>query len=210
MYEYIKDAYIRHGRSERRAKQIAAQTVIARAQEHPEWGLARKGYYKNPEVVPQLKKAKEVFEGFHAYDMTHADEFKREITIAERMPYLGKCVWLTYRSDKWGDGTHDYIHTIESYPKVKIAVPNDPEYTKTIAIPKRVREAVTVSLIGLRADGFGFTDHDGHDQEAKFPRSSQWFWSPTGKALYCVQSKRTLLAVIWGGDLDVKPRGIVG
>jgi hypothetical protein len=166
------------------------------------------GLRGNPDAPPQFQAAKRAFEGFHDYEMRQAGKFAREIVIPERLPFAGPCKWVTYRSDKWQDGTHDYIHEIESYPSVKVALPGE-RFDKDVPIPQRVRDAVTLSQIGLRALGFAYEDGDA-EVEAKLPKDAEWFWSPTGKALYCIKARRKLVALIWGGNLDVEPRGIVG
>jgi hypothetical protein len=79
----------------------------------------------------------------------------------------------------------------------------------TVKVPLAVRNATTLTQIGLRALGFAF-EYDDDEYEAKVPAGTEWFWSPTAKALYLIQNKRKLIAVIWGGKLNVEPRGIVG
>ena len=32
--------------------------------------------------------------------------------------FLGEAVFIVYRSDKWNDGSHDYIHFFESSPSI--------------------------------------------------------------------------------------------
>lgn len=161
----------------------------------------------NPANPPQANAAIKTFEGFHAYDHKTVEKFKREVKVPEYMEYAGPCLWVLYRSDKWNDGTHDYIHTIESYPKVKCCYPGSGG--QKIRVPAKVRDATTVALLGLRALGFAYKQ-DGEEYEAKVPADSEWFWSPSAKALYCIGGRSRLLSVIWGGRLDVEPRGIVG
>jgi hypothetical protein len=171
-----------------------------------EYGPA--GHRKNPDNPRQFDAARKTFEGFHDFEMRGSGKFRGEIVVPARMALAGPCRFVTYRSDKWSNGAHEYIHTITSFPKVKVAVTGE-DTGRTIAVPKRVQDAVTVSFIG-RALGFAAEKPDGDEVEATFPASAEWYWSPTGKALYCVQGKSKLLAVVWGGRLDVEPRGIVG
>jgi hypothetical protein len=161
----------------------------------------------NPAPPPGAPQATKTFESFNDYPSKGTFKFDREIVVPERMPVAGPCKWVTYKSDKWGDGTHDYIHKITSYPRVKCALVGGdfPERT----IPAKIRSAKTLSQIGLRALGFAY-DQDGEEVEAKVPRGTEWFWSQSGRALYLIHNKRKLVAVIWGGKLNVEPRGIVG
>lgn len=156
---------------------------------------------------PGVSQATKTFEDFNEYPSKGATKFAREIVVPERMPSPGPCRWLTYRSNKWNDGTHDYIHTITSYPRVKCAMAG--EKYPTIKIPIKIREANTLTQIGLRALGFAF-EYDDHEYEAKVPAGTEWFWSQTARALYLIQNKRKLVALIWGGTLNVEARGIVG
>lgn len=195
----------------REALEVAEETAeeaMRRAIRQSAERRQRQRQRKNPADPPQLRSAVKTFEGFHQYDHKDVGQFKREIIVPERMSYAGPCLWVTYKSDKWGEGTHDYVHKIESYPKVKCCIVEDTG--KTIKVPARVRDATTLSLIGLRALGFAFEDGKDGETEAKLPRSAEWFWSPSAKALYCIENRSTLAAVIWGGKLDVEPRGIVG
>jgi hypothetical protein len=156
---------------------------------------------------PGVSQAVKTFEDFNEYPSKGASKFAREIIIPERMPCPGPCRWVTYRSDKWNDGTHDYIHTITSYPRVKCAMAG--ENYPTVKVPAKVRNATTLTQIGLRALGFAF-EYDDDEYEAKVPAGTEWFWSQTARALYLIQNKRKLVAVIWGGKLNGEPRGIVG
>lgn len=161
----------------------------------------------NPDKPPDFEAARSTFEGFHAFDMRSWGKFSQEIVVPKRMALAGPCVYVTYRSDKWSDGTHEYIHKITSYPKVQVALAEE-DTGRTVAVPARVRNAVTLSLIG-GALGFAVETDDG-EVEGAFPANTEWYWSPTGKALYAIATKSRLLAVAWGGKLDVEPRGIVG
>jgi hypothetical protein len=160
-----------------------------------------------PPGVPGESQAIKTFEGFNEYPSKGASKFAREIVIPERMPSPGPCRWVTYRSDKWNNGTHDYIHTITSYPRVKCAMAG--ENYETVKVPAKVRNATTLTQVGLRALGFAF-EYDDDEYEASVPAGTEWFWSQTARALYLIQNKRKLIAVIWGGKLNVEPRGIVG
>ncbi len=155
---------------------------------------------------PGLDRALGVFEGFNKYDAK--DIGTLPFSIPAEIYLGGPCVWVTYRSDKWSDGTHDYIHKIESYPRVKCGLVAR-RTSKRVKVPQRIQGDQTLTMIGLRALGFAYMDDAGDEIEAKTP-DSQWFWSSKGRALLAVQEKRKLVAIIWGGDLDVEARGIVG
>lgn len=161
----------------------------------------------NPGEPRDLQRAVDTFEGFNDYEIRGYERFAKEIRVPARLPFVGPCKWVTYRSNKWNDGTHDYIHTIESFPSVRLCVPG--EDFDEVSVPARVRNATTLAQIGTQALGAGF-ENDAGESELRVPRGSQWYWSPSAKALYLIAKRERLVAVLWGGRLDVEPRGIVG
>jgi len=163
----------------------------------------------NPAAEPRdATRAEDVFSRFHARDPKRFGKFPFEIPAS--IYHVGFCSWVTYRSDKWNDGTHDYIHDIDSFPRVKCCVAKlEGLEGKKISVPQRIRGTQTLTQIGLKSLGIGFVDFDDEDMEIKTPRC-RWYWSDRGKALICVQDQKRLVAIVWGGKLDVEARGIVG
>ena len=155
-----------------------------------------------------LRKAVEIFEDFHDFDVRNVGQFAASVRIPPRVHLGGKCQWVTYRSDKWGKGTYDYVHDITSFPKVRVGLVQQ-QTGKTVKVPQRIQSTETLTFIG-RALGFGYMDDDGEEVEAKAKRGYEWYWSTTGKALILIASKRRVHAVVWGGALNVTRRGIVG
>jgi hypothetical protein len=157
---------------------------------------------------PGINRAEDIFTQFHARDPKNVGKFPFEVPSS--IYHVGPCQWVTYRSDKWNDGTHDYVHEITSFPRVKCClVKLEGLSGNRIAVPKKIQGTQTLTQIGLKSLGIGFVDDDGQEMEISTPNSA-WYWSSKGKALLCVQKKRRLVAIIWGGKLDVEPRGIVG
>jgi hypothetical protein len=64
--------------------------------------------------------------------------------------------------------------------------------------------ALTDVPVSLLADGDPAPRVDWTEAQARGATGKD------GKALVVVQGKRKVLALIWGGKLDVEPRGIVG
>ena len=155
-----------------------------------------------------LRRAVEVFEDFHDFDVRDVGQFASSVRIPPRVYKAGPCQWVTYRSDKWGKGTYDYIHDIETKPRVKVGLVSSRTHT-TIKVPKRIQQTETLTFLG-RALGFGYLDADGEEVEAKLGRGYEWYWSSAGRALILIASKRRVHAIIWGGGLNVERRGIVG
>lgn len=152
-----------------------------------------------------VERAAKLYTDFHAYDPRDVRELKVNAPSSARAG--GPCVWVTYRSDKWNDGTHDYIHEIESRVKAADLASSD---GKTIAIPQRIFQKQVYTQLGNAALGMAYRK-DGAVAEVKFPRGTIWLWSAKGKALIAVhRPKGKVLGVVWGGRLGVEPRGIVG
>jgi len=155
-----------------------------------------------------LKKALASFEGFHRYDPKNVAKLPSTVRIPSHVYVPGPCKYVTYRSDKWNDGSYDYIHDIDSYPRVKLGIIGKRNGRKT-KVPKRISDNATLIMIRTRALGFGYTNNDNETVDCTVSRCS-WFWHPTGRALLLIEDKRRLAAIVWGGDLGFEDRGIVG
>lgn len=157
-------------------------------------------------LPPRANRAIKMFEGFHEYDWKKIEGFGR-LQIPRTVFIAGRCKWVTYSSNKWNKGTYEYIHTIDSYPRVVVGLVHD-DTGRTRAVPRSIRDNNQVLVRIGRALGYAFVD-DGEEIETRTPRC-EWFFSPSSRALFCIESKRKLLAIIWGGKLNVEDRGIVG
>ena len=194
----------------------AAPPAAAAAAERPEdaSGFAtRKPSRENPiagEMPSHLRAAVKTVERFHLrkHRGIDADPF----AVPDEMAYAGPCLEVTYRSDKWDDGSHDYVHHIESYPHVncvELLKGHEPPDLYRMKIPASIRNAVSVGRIGLQAHSYAFEQANGTRRTVRLPRGTRWYWAPAPKALYAVKGAK-VLAIIFGGALDVEPRGIVG
>jgi len=155
-----------------------------------------------------LRPAVEVFEKFNDFDLGDIREFSASLKIPKTVEVVGKATEVFYRSKKWNDGSHGYYHKIESYPRVRIGV-TQRGTGRVTNLPQRILKTETLTQIGERSLGYAYEDVDGEEYVVNPPRSA-WYWSVRGKALLLIQDKRKLLAVVWGGDLDVRPEGIIG
>ncbi len=156
-----------------------------------------------------LRAAVEVFEDFHDFDHRRIGKFDGRMRIPSAVWVPGPCKYVTYKSDKWGKGTYEYIHTITSFPRVRIGLVEKFDGARRVTVPARVQKVEAVTLIG-RCTGFSYVDVDGEAVECATNAKHEWFWSPSAKALILVEGKRRVVAVVWGGKLNVEPRGIVG
>lgn len=162
----------------------------------------------------EVKNAIAVYEGFHRFAPKKIGEFHPSFKLPSKVNVQGKAVDVLYRSDKTDPetlkkprgGTQDYIHEHDS-KGVMLYLPRGPG--KTIDTPDWIRDAKALTKLGLCL-GFKF-ERDGKVVEAKGKRPlPELYTTANGKCLVIVQDKRDVLALVWGGKLDVEPRGIVG
>ena len=77
-------------------------------------------------------------------------------------------------------------------------------------MPARIRNAETLTALGLCCLGFSYDSGDGVVEAKVTKPYPELYTIPSGHALIVVQAKRKVLALIWGGKLRVERRGIVG
>ena len=130
--------------------------------------------------------------------------------IPTRLARCGTIIHILYRSDKWENKEHNYIH--EHDAGVMVCRP-DMRTGSPIEVPAAVRKATTLYRLG-DCQGFRYEDEHGDPVDAKVRRPYPELYSiPSGKALLVIEthtSPARLAAAIWGGHLDVKDVGIVG
>lgn len=189
-------------RDVRMGQEEFAQTVLA-----PLLGNKRNNPSNSVNALPPgFRRAVRLFEDFHQYEPKDARPLPASVVVPEFVELVGACTYVTYRSDKWNDGTHDYVHDIESFPRVKVGKVSR---GGTYRLPARISDAATLVALNKRALGFGYEEQSGELVDAT-ARNCQWFWHPGGKALLLIQDRKRLKVVIWGGKLDWKPQGLVG
>lgn len=157
--------------------------------------------------------ASELYEAFHRYPPRKVGEFSSSFAIPTHVFKKGRSVDVLYRSSKVDPETLkkprrpvDYIH--EHEPGVSTYMPNGPG--ERVDVPGWLRDTDALVLIGTCL-GFKFEDSEGKivEVEGRSPMP-ELYSTVNGKALIVVDGKRTLLALMWGGKLNVEPRGIVG
>lgn len=163
--------------------------------------------------VPR-KKAERLFETFHQFEPVKVGEFSRGFSIPREASYVGDATVMYYSSNKLNPETSEdegwvrYFH--EHGAGVRMYVTDEDQGGEFRRIPKWIYGAKALVLLG-ECDGFEFTDFEGQTQKAEAIGSTpEWYCIPSGKALLVIQDKRVVLAIVWGGKLDVEARGIVG
>lgn len=146
---------------------------------------------------------KKFFE-FHQLEPTKAGQFSG-LRIPNRIAKAGSASWVAYASNKWSGKRTNYIHDHEAGVKTcRPDIKGD-----LLDIPSSLRNTKTLVKLG-DCLGFGYNDGEG-DVEAKVSKPyPELYCTPDGSVLLVIQNKRKLIAIIWGGLLDVKARGIVG
>jgi len=160
-----------------------------------------------------MSSAEKMFVAFHQREPRKTGSFADGLAIPARAVCVGDAVNVLYHSDKLNpttgedEGWIDYIHDHSRGVRVYRCDPgaHGPEH----AVPAWLRGVRELTWLG-DCLGFDFRDHDGELVKAQATRPlPELYTIPSGKALLVIQSKRTLLAMIWGGRLGVEPRGIV-
>ncbi len=146
------------------------------------------------------------FMTFNKLNHEKIGQFHASFTIPSEVNVVGNAMYTCYRSKKWENKFHDYIHDHEA--GVKVGRLDEPG--RRTALPRWLVETTTLVRLGFSL-GFGYTSLDGDAVEAEVAKPlPDLLCDPSGRALLVVAKKRELIAVFWGGHLDVTPRGIVG
>ena len=159
------------------------------------------------------KKASHLYEAFHRYKPRKIGAFNPSFVVPPHVFKQGKAIDVLYRSSKVDPETLkkprkpvDYIH--EHDPGVFTYLPEGEG--DRIETPSWIRDIDALVLLG-KCLGFKFKDPDGKvvGAEGREPLP-ELYTTENGKALFVIQGKHQLIAIIWGGGLNVEPRGIVG
>ncbi len=161
----------------------------------------------------RARKAERLFEEFHQFEPTSVGEFHGSFRIPQRANYVGEAKKMFYSSDKLNPETSEdegwipYFH--EHTGNVRMYLVGDVGGEER-TIPKWIYEVPALTRLG-DCEGFEYTDFAGELVKAKGTKPlPEWYAVPSGKALLVVQDKRSVLAILWGGKLDVEGRGVVG
>ena len=155
-------------------------------------------------------KAIRMFRRFHTRDWRGEGDFHPDLTIPDTAVRLGRAKNVCYRSDKLNpedgrdEGWIDYIHEHDAGVHVYCPVGRGSGGEGITTVPAWIRNVDQLTWLG-QCLSFAY---DGGEAKATAPLP-ELYAIPSGKALLVIQSKRRLLALIWGGQLNVERRGIV-
>lgn len=163
------------------------------------------------------------YKEFHRYDPRHIGEFPASFRIPDVVFRAGPAKFVTYQSGKIDPETLrkptkpvNYIHEhdagvvcyldTEAYAGPGGMLP----LLEATDVPREFIHVPALTRLGYCL-GFCFEDEDGERQEvegrAPLP---DLYTTPDGKCLLVIQSRKTVLAMMWGGALGVYARGIDG
>lgn len=161
-----------------------------------------------------LRRAENLFETFHQFEPRDIGEFRRGFSIPREATYVGNARVMYYTSDKLNpttgedEGVIEYFHDHKDGVRMYVTDPHTEGEVRNI--PKWIRDTQALVRIG-DCDGFEYEDFSGEVQKAEATgRKPEWYAIPSGKALLVIQDKRRVLAIVWGGKLNVEWRGVVG
>lgn len=167
------------------------------------------------EVDERARDAAKLYETFHRFEPRAIGSFPASFVIPEVMYLAGKAIDVMYRSGKVDPESLrkpskpvNYIHEHEG--GVKCYLPRRDTDGPETSVPARFRDVAALTRLGYCL-GFKFEEPDGHAVEGDArPPLPDLYATPDGKCLLVIQSKRRVLAMMWGGDLGVYARGIDG
>lgn len=163
-------------------------------------------------MTKNLRKAEKLYETFHQFEPVDVGNFRKGFLIPSEAFYVGHAKAMYYTSDKLNpltgedEGEISYFH--DHKPGVRIYLPDGDRNCRSI--PKWIYDTDVLVRLGT-CDGFDYQDFNGETVEAEaVGRKPEWYTIPSGKALLAIQDKRKVLAIAWGGKLNVEWRGVVG
>ena len=165
---------------------------------------------------PEARAAIDKYVEFHRHDPRHIIVGTNDFRIPDRMYRAGPAQWVTYRSGKVDPETlrrprHpvNYIHKHDAGVVCYLPSAQDADGGE-VEVPVVFREPAALTRLGYCL-GFCFEDLDGGKCEAE-SRSPMpdLYTTPDGRCLLVIQSRKIVLAMMWGGALGVFARGIDG
>lgn len=159
-------------------------------------------------------KALRMYRGFHQLEPKKLGDFHPDLVIPDVCVCVGDALHVLYRSDKLNpetgedEGMIDYIH--EHGRGVRIYRCDNGAEGEITTVPAWIRNTKELVKLG-DCNGFAYADIAGGKKRRAnaTPPYPELYTTPSGKCLLVIQSKKRLLALIWGGRLGVEPRGIV-
>lgn len=173
-------------------------------------------------VPPEAKDAVEKYREFHRYDPKSVGSFPRSFVIPTHMYLAGTSKWVTYESTKVDPESlrkprnpvsyiHEHDAGVTTYLAYSDAIlersPN--AQLKHVVVPEKFCDVPALTRLGFCL-GFCFDGPDGKAEAEATAPYPDLYTVPDGRCLLVIQSRREVLAMMWGGGLGVFARGIDG
>lgn len=162
-----------------------------------------------------LEKAIKLYSDFHSFEPKELGEFPGGgLHVPQDCVCVGDAITIFYTSNKIepytlvAPGKKGFKYYHEHKKGVKVFVFDRRKNGTFKHTSKKLLGAKALTKLG-RCDGFLYSDIYGEEIEAVCQGNTDLYATPDGKALLVVENKRKLLAALWGGKLNVEPRGIV-
>lgn len=159
--------------------------------------------------------ARRMFRTFHSREWRREGDFHADLVIPSEVVRLGAAEHVLYRSDKLNptsgedEGWIDYIHEHGSGVVAHRVEARPAADADLVAVPGWLQRQQSFTWLG-KSLGFAYRDAGGRVRKVGATEPlPELYAAPSGRALLIIQSKRRLLAMIWGGRLAVQRRGIV-
>jgi len=167
------------------------------------------------EIPPEAEAAVSKYVEFHRLDPRQIGAFPAEFRIPPRMYRAGAAKWITYQSGKVDPETLrkpskpvNYIHDHDAGVMCYLAEPYHPG-DAAVPVPREILETEALTRLGYCL-GFEFEDETGKAEAHSQRPLPDLYTTPNGRCLLVIQSRRHVLAMMWGGGLGVFARGIDG
>lgn len=201
-------------RSHQAKYRAGRQRYLAELEERiaAEWAAIERESEPNPSAGGSARR---MFKTFHSRDWRGEGDFHADLVIPREVIRLGTAEHVLYRSDKLNpttgqdEGWIDYIHEHGAGVIAHRVEARPPADADLVAVPSWLQRQQSFTWLG-KSLGFAYRDEGGRVRKVGATEPlPELYTTPSGKALLIIQSKRRLLALIWGGRLGVERRGIV-
>lgn len=166
-------------------------------------------------IPDEARAAAAKYREFHRYDPKKIGAFPPDFDIPKRVFLAGPAKWVTYLSGKVDPSTLrkparpvGYIHEHDAGVRLYLTMRNGVT-GRAVDVPSQFRDISALTRLGYCL-GFCFDDQGKEVETAGAPPLPDLYTTPDGNCLLVIQSRREVIAMMWGGALGVFARGIDG